>query len=132
MPVTSGGAETILLAEDDLAVRQLAKRILAVRGFTVLTASNGDETMEVAAAHPGVINLLVTDVIMPGTGGRVRSERLAVARPHIPVLFPSDYADEAVVRHRLLEKKVDFRHKPFSADALASHVREVFDQGRRE
>jgi YesN/AraC family two-component response regulator len=83
--------------------------------------------LRVAAAHAGVIHLLVTDVVMPGVGGRAAAERLAERLPGLRVLFVSGYTDDAVVRHGVLHEKVNFLQKPFSPAALAWKVREVLD-----
>jgi PAS domain S-box-containing protein len=125
-----GGDETILLVEDDSGVRELTRRVLTGRGYSVLEAQDGQEAMLVSTHHPGPIHLLLTDVIMPGISGRALASRLARARPDLRVLFMSGYSDEAIVHHGVLEEGVAFLQKPFSAAALTGKVRQVLDVGR--
>jgi PAS domain S-box-containing protein len=122
------GTETVLVVEDDAAVRGLTRHILQLAGYAVLEAAGGDEALLVATGHTGRIHLLVTDVVMPGLGGRAAAERLAERRPGLRVLFVSGYTDDAVVRHGVLHDKVNFLQKPFTPAALAWKVREVLDQ----
>ncbi|MCE9565775.1 MAG: PAS domain-containing protein [Planctomycetes bacterium] len=122
------GTETVLVVEDDAAVRTLTRHILGRAGYAVLEAAGGNEALRVAADHPGTIHLLVTDVVMPGLGGPAAAELLAERRPGLRVLFVSGYTDDAVVRHGILHDKVNFLQKPFAPTALAWKVREVLDQ----
>jgi len=119
------GTETLLLVEDDDAVRALIRFTLQRCGYTVLEASHGEEAIKVATNHQEKIHLLVTDVVMPGMGGRVLAERLLSLRPEMKVLYLSGYTDDAVVRHGILHQEVNFLQKPFSPKALAHEVREV-------
>ncbi|SFJ42900.1 PAS domain S-box protein [Planctomicrobium piriforme] len=121
------GVETVLLVEDEPGVRALSQHILTSHGFQVLTASNGQEAIAVAAKYPGRIDLLVTDVVMPELGGGKLAEQLHRQRPEIRVLFTSGYADDAVVRHGVLHELVSFLPKPFTPLALALKAREVLD-----
>lgn len=123
------GAETVLLVEDDPGVRALNRRILEKCGYTVLEASDGDEAARVSASHAGPIHLLMTDVVMPGDGGRVVAERLVELRPELKVVYASGYTDDAVVRHGVLCETMNFLQKPFTPAALAHMVREVLDRG---
>ncbi|MBP3956720.1 PAS domain S-box protein [Gemmata sp. G18] len=122
-----GGAETVLLAEDEGAVRALIRRILVERGYTVLEAADGDEAVRVAAGHDGPIHLLITDVVMPDVDGRAVAERVVRDRPELRVLFVSGYTDDAVIRHGVLREGVNFLQKPFSPLVLALKVRDVLD-----
>jgi two-component system cell cycle sensor histidine kinase/response regulator CckA len=127
-PAPPRGTETVLLLEDDAAVRALTLHILQNAGYAVLEAGGGDEALQVASGHTGRIHLLVTDVVMPGLGGWAAAERLAERHPGLRVLFMSGYTDDAVVRHGVLHDKVNFLQKPFTPAALAWKVREVLDQ----
>ncbi|MDB5306446.1 MAG: Blue-light-activated protein [Gemmataceae bacterium] len=122
------GAETVLLVEDDPGVRALTRHILAGCGYTVVEAGDGDEAARAAVRHAGPIHLLVTDVVMPGQGGRAVAERLLERHPGLKVLYVSGYTDDAVVRHGVLHEAVNFLQKPFSPVALAHKVREVLDK----
>ena len=129
-PLDANGTsdETILVAEDEPAVRALTCRILRKRGYHVLEAKDGTEAVEVASNYQGTINLLVTDVIMPNVGGRELSERLARLRPQVKVLFMSGYTDDQLLQRGVLQSgSGNFLEKPFTPDALARKVREVLD-----
>ena len=127
IPPPPRGTETILLAEDEPAVRMLTRRILTGRGYRVLEAADGEEAVRVAAGHAGPIHLLITDVVMPGMGGRAAAEALAERQPGIRVVYLSGYTDDAVIRHGVLREGVHFLHKPFTAHELARKVRDVLD-----
>jgi two-component system cell cycle sensor histidine kinase/response regulator CckA len=128
-PPTSllGGSETILLVEDDETVRLLTRRMLQGRGHTVLLATRGDEALRLVEGHSGVIDLLVTDVVMPGMSGRDLADRVLKLRRGIKVLFLSGYTDDAIVRYGMLEPGVAFLQKPYTPDSLLRKVREVLD-----
>ena len=121
------GTETVLLAEDEAAVRALTRMILTGRGYRVLEAADGDEAVRVAAAHDGPIDLLITDVVMPGAGGRAVAEQLSKQHPRMRVIFVSGYTDDAVIRHGVLREGVNFLQKPFTPAVLARKVRDVLD-----
>jgi CheY-like chemotaxis protein len=122
------GTTTILVAEDETAVRALTCRILRKHGYHVLEARDGREAVEVAQQYPGSINLLVTDVIMPNVGGRELSESLARMMPDVKVLFMSGYTDDQLLQRGVLQSGTgNFLEKPFTPDALARKVREVLD-----
>ena len=122
-----GGRETVLLAEDDSAVRGVVSSVLSQKGYHVLQATDGAAAIELARAHRGDIRLLVTDLVMPGMTGRDLAERLTAGRPNLRVLFMSGYTDDAVIRQRVLEEGAPFLQKPFTPRALATKVREVLD-----
>jgi CheY-like chemotaxis protein len=121
------GRETVLLVEDEESVRALSRYVLRDCGYAVLDASDGAEAVRLCEHEHGPIHLLVSDVVMPGLGGRRLAERLSLLRPEMRVLYLSGYSDDAVIRHGVLEAEVNFLHKPFSVGALARKVREVLD-----
>jgi CheY-like chemotaxis protein len=123
------GTETILLVEDEPTVRALAVQILRQQGYRVLEAATGEEALRIAN-HGGPemeIHLLVTDVVMPGLGGRELVDRLEVDRPGMKVLFLSGYAGEAIAHHGILEAGLTLLQKPFSPAELARKIRELLD-----
>jgi two-component system, cell cycle sensor histidine kinase and response regulator CckA len=121
------GNETILLVEDDLALRGLARHILGMQGYTVLEAGNADRALQISQEWKLTIHLLVTDVVMPGMSGRELAEVLQKLRPKIKVLYLSGYTDDAIIRHGILHAETAFLQKPFTPIGLAQKVREVLD-----
>ncbi len=119
------GRETILLVEDEGAVRELARDILEANGYAVLVARHGDEALAICERHSEAIHLMLTDVVMPGMNGRELAERLARLRPETKVLYMSGYTDNAIVLDGVLHGRAVFLQKPFTPDALARKVREV-------
>lgn len=124
------GNETILVVEDETAVRQLTSLALKSCGYTVLQASSGKEALQLMQTHPERIDLLLTDVVMPEMSGGVLAEAVAVFAPKMKVLFVSGYMDDAVFRHGILHEKVTFLQKPFTVGALARKVRDLLDHHR--
>ena len=122
------GTETVLLAEDEAAVRAVARHSLERHGYTVLEAPSGEAALDLAQRYSGRIHLLLTDVVMPGMSGRTLALRLASLRPEVRTIYMSGYTDEAITRHGVLEPGVTYVQKPFSPDALARKVREVLDE----
>ncbi|MBR9989252.1 MAG: PAS domain S-box protein, partial [Gemmatimonadetes bacterium] len=123
------GTETILLVEDEKNVRALAKRILERRGYTVLTAADGSEAIAIVEQDDQQIDLLLTDVIMPGLNGQDVAERVRAMRPDIRVLFMSGYNEEAVLRDGVLAPGTAFLEKPFSPATLLERVRRILLDG---
>ena len=121
------GAETVLLVEDEEGVRALGARILERHGYTVLEARNGREALSVVQQHPGRIDLLLTDVVMPEMGGKQLSEAMLARDPSLRVLFMSGYTDGDISRRGQLDPCTAFLQKPFTAKALLAQVREVLD-----
>jgi PAS domain S-box-containing protein len=121
------GSETVLVVEDEEAVRSLTVRLLERRGYKVLQASDGLEAQTVADEYAGPIHLLLTDVVMPGPSGAKTAQKLLVGRPQMKVLFMSGYTDNAIVYHGVLDPGTSFIEKPFSADSLARAVRQALD-----
>jgi len=119
------GTETVLVVEDDLQVRDLARRVLERSGYTVLTASDAEAATAIADRHPGHIHLLITDMFLPRLSGRELAARLGIHRPAIKVLYVSGTSDEAIARHRVLAPGTEFLEKPFSLDSLLRKVRQV-------
>ncbi|MEA2761867.1 MAG: two-component system, cell cycle sensor histidine kinase and response regulator CckA, partial [Gemmatimonadaceae bacterium] len=122
------GSETILLVEDEEAVRGLACRILERQGYRVIAAQHGRDAMEIASKETGHIDLVLTDVVMPGMNGRGLVERLAGIRPTIKSLYMSGYTDDDIIRRGFIEPSKSFLQKPFTSEALLQTVRKVLDE----
>jgi CheY-like chemotaxis protein len=122
------GTETVLVVEDEPAVRHLAAGVLEDRGYTVLRASNGQEGLRIVREHLGEpISLVVSDVVMPLMNGHVMAEWLKAMYPEIKVLFTSGYTDDTLERHGVQDAGVAFLAKPYTPDTLARKVRELLD-----
>ncbi|HEX8938778.1 MAG TPA: PAS domain S-box protein [Candidatus Limnocylindrales bacterium] len=130
-PQAVGGTETILLVEDEDGVRELARIVLERQGYEVLAAADATGALELAAAHSGRIQLLVTDVVMPGLSGPELAARLRALRPEATVLFLSGYTEEVAGRGVHLAEGGGFLAKPFTPEALARKVREVLGATQR-
>jgi PAS domain S-box-containing protein len=120
-----GGTETVLLVEDEDSVRQLVRDTLAAKGYRVLEAENGEAGMAAAAQHQGKINLVITDVVMPGMGGRELVKQLVQLRPGTKVLYLSGYTEDAIINEGTIERGAAFLQKPFTLQNLSRKVREV-------
>jgi PAS domain S-box-containing protein len=126
-PSVLKGEETILLVEDEKIVRELAAKILKRLDYNILSASNGVEALEIAQNYHGVINLLITDVVMPGMNGRQLADRLIQVRPNIKVLFTSGYTENTIAHHGIIDENLSFIGKPYSSHDLAKKIRRLLD-----
>ncbi len=124
-PTALGGTETVLLVEDEESVRQLVRETLTAKGYRVMEAENGESGMAAAARHDGKIDLVITDVVMPGMGGRELVKQLAQRRPDTKVLYLSGYTEDAIVNDGTIESGAAFLQKPFTLQSLSRKVREV-------
>jgi len=122
LPIASG---TILLAEDDHALRVLSERVLLSAGYTVLSARSGSHALEIAREHVGPIDLAISDVVMPELSGPDFVHELKRARPDVRVLFVSGYTDDEVVKRGVLAGETAFLQKPFAPAQLLEKIREV-------
>jgi two-component system cell cycle sensor histidine kinase/response regulator CckA len=121
------GDETVLVVEDAEAIRSLTLKVLTAQGYSVLVAANGTEALQVALSHSGPLHLVLTDVVMPGMGGRELAQRLSGLRPDLKLLYMSGYTGDAVVHKGMLNDGLPFLPKPFTPEDLAAKVREVLD-----
>jgi two-component system cell cycle sensor histidine kinase/response regulator CckA len=125
-PRPTAGRETVLVVEDADGLRELTKRLLEMQGYTVIAASNADQALQLFEEHPS-IDVLLTDVVMPGASGPELTKQLAERRPGLKVIYMSGYTDEAIVQHGVLQPGVAFLHKPFTSKALGRKIRDVLD-----
>jgi CheY-like chemotaxis protein len=126
-PPRAAGArpETILLVEDEASVRRYATKVLRSAGYQVLEATSGREALGLAAAHQGTLDLLFTDVVMPGMSGPQLAEKLAATHPGLRVLYTSGYAATVMEQHGVLDERVDLVEKPIAPQALLAKVKEL-------
>ena len=121
------GSETVLVAEDDQTVRALTCAILTRKGYDVIEAADPEEAMRLVKGREGAVDLLLTDIVMPGMNGRELYERLRSVLPDLKVLYMSGYTDNAIGHHGFVDRDVDFIQKPVTAAGLAAKVRDVLD-----
>jgi CheY-like chemotaxis protein len=119
------GSETILVVEDEEAVRTLVRKVLERYGYRVLTAPTPKDATDIAASTTENISLLISDVVLPQMSGRALADRILPSKPGMRVLFMSGYTDDAIVHHGVLDEGTPFIHKPFTPQGLAHKVREV-------
>jgi CheY-like chemotaxis protein len=124
------GTETILLVEDNTAVRAFARRVLEAQGYTILEAASGAAALTLAASRIGSLDMLVTDVVMPGMQGHQLADRLWADRPDMPVLYISGFTESSVMSDGISRREVAFLPKPFTAEALGRAVRDAIDRPR--
>jgi len=123
------GTETILLAEDEIMVRSLAQKMLEGQGYRVLASESVEDALDICRRHNSQIDILLTDVIMPGMNGKELYHQLQFMRPDLKVLFMSGYSQDIIAHRGILENDSNFLTKPFSAEALGSKIRQVLDRG---
>jgi two-component system, cell cycle sensor histidine kinase and response regulator CckA len=126
-----GGNETLLLVEDEAAVRSSARRLLERHGYTVLEARHGADALRIVEEHAPDIDLVLTDLVMPEMGGRELVERLRARHPRLKVLYMSGYSDKAITPDGILPSGTGFVEKPFSVDQLMQRLREILDGGKQ-
>ena len=127
LPYGSTATETLLIVENEAAIRNLLQMALRKNGYTVLAAESGREALDLVRDHSGPIHLLITDVMMPDIDGPELVRRLSSIRPDTRTLFMSGYMDDALGDQGVLPANVNFIQKPFSPRAFAQKVREILD-----
>ncbi len=127
-PSQGGGSETVLLVEDEESVRQLVRETLESKGYNILEADNGDAALQIVADYSGKIDMLITDVVMPGMSGRELSAKLCASYPQTKVLYLSGYTEDAIVHEGVIDPDTAFLQKPFTLQALSRKVREVMGE----
>jgi two-component system cell cycle sensor histidine kinase/response regulator CckA len=120
------GTQTVLVVEDEDGLRALAKRLLERQGYTVLIAANAEEALRLFELNAS-IDVLLTDVVMPGASGPELTSQLVARRPTLKVIYMSGYTEDAIIHHGVLKSGIAFLHKPFTSDALGLKIREVLD-----
>ena len=123
---TRAGAQTVLVVEDAEGLRALARRLLERQGYRVLVAASADEALRLFDRNPS-IDVLLTDVVMPGASGAELTRRLIEQRPALKVIYMSGYTEETIVHQGVLNPGIAFLHKPFTSETLGRKVREVLD-----
>jgi two-component system cell cycle sensor histidine kinase/response regulator CckA len=123
-----GGAETVLIVEDEESILNLSKEMLEMLGYKVLAVNETDQALRLAREYNGNIDLLLTDVMMPGMNGKELSDRIIAFKPGLKRLYMSGYTSDVIARQGILEEDIQFIPKPFSFTDLASKVRETLGQ----
>jgi PAS domain S-box-containing protein len=126
------GAETILLVEDEEILRMLMTEVLEANGYSVFKATDSETAILFCEGHQGPIHLLLTDVVMPGIGGRALAEQLVAIRPDMRVLYMSGYTSDSIVHNGVLDEEMSFLQKPFTPASLAQKVREVLEERMKD
>jgi PAS domain S-box-containing protein len=127
-PGKYGGSEAILIVEDEEIVRELAERILKSEGYRCLSAASGHEALEILLQEKQPVDLVISDIVMPGMGGRDLARAISERYPRVKVLFTSGFTDDEVVRRGLMDIGQPFQEKPWSSEQLLRRVRELLDQ----
>jgi nitrogen-specific signal transduction histidine kinase/FixJ family two-component response regulator len=128
-PSRLGGSETILVVEDEEVVRELAARSLRSEGYTAITAAGAREALDLLRHRASPVSLVISDLVMPGIGGRELAEQIRRDWPETPILFTSGFTDDDVIRRGLMESGEPFLQKPWGPDSLLRIVRSLLDQG---
>ena len=121
------GSETVLLVEDDQLLRELLSEVLEGAGYTILIADDGAQALQIADEYAGAIQLVITDVIMPGMTGRQAAETIKAARTEVEILFISGYTQDAIGKHNVLDPGAKFLSKPFTPNDILRKVRDVLE-----
>ena len=121
------GTQTVLVVEDAEGLRELARRLLQRQGYTVLVAANAEEALRVFDAHQP-IDVLLTDVVMPGASGPELTRQLIEQRPALRVVYMSGYTEDAIVQHGVLKPGITFLNKPFNSETLGAKIREALER----
>jgi two-component system cell cycle sensor histidine kinase/response regulator CckA len=124
----NGGSETVLLVEDEESVRQLVRETLESKGYKVLEADNGEAALRIVSNYSDKVDMLITDVVMPGMSGRELSARLCASRPQTKVLYLSGYTEDAIGHEGVVDPDTAFLQKPFTLQMLSRKVREVLGE----
>ncbi|MDZ7724456.1 MAG: response regulator [candidate division KSB1 bacterium] len=124
------GDETILIVEDEQAIRNIAKSSLQKFGYTTLTAADAEEALSVYANAAQKIDVLLTDVVMPNVSGKELADQLAVKQPDLVIIFMSGYTDDTIGKEGVLTENINFIQKPFSPASLAEKLRDILDHNR--
>jgi CheY-like chemotaxis protein len=126
-PAHKAGTETVLVVDDAPGLRDLTRRLLQRLGYTVLIAANADEAVQMFEQHPS-IDVLLTDVVMPGISGAELTKQLIGRRPALKAIYMSGYTEDAIAQHGVINPGIAFLHKPFTSETLGRKIREVMDQ----
>jgi CheY-like chemotaxis protein len=132
MVPNTGRLKTILLVEDEPTVRNLLREVLQRSGYMVLACAHPEEGIESALRHAGPIDLLLTDVVMPGMNGQVMAKRIVESRPEVCVVFMSGYTEHVLLQDGNLEPRVEYLQKPFSLRTLREKVALLLDERRAQ
>jgi CheY-like chemotaxis protein len=127
LPTPSRGTETVLVVEDEAALRKLLRRTLEKQRYTVMVAQSGRDALAQILDHKGVVDLVVTDVVMPQMGGPEFVQHLRISHPDVPVLYLSGYTDDEIVRRGVVQSETKLLGKPFTTEQLLTAVRELLD-----
>jgi len=126
-PRAPRGCETVLLVEDEAALRHSTRQFLVKNGYTVLEAANGEDALRVSREYRGAIHMMISDVVMPDMSGPILGRQLSAARPEMKILFISGYAENTVLRHGEIDLSTCFLQKPFTLGTLAQKTRKILD-----